>query len=67
VRLDSASAALGAQSSVEELTAGAEAIAAGATPDALRAVRSATRRPSVSVALRARAPSARRGGGVTGR
>ncbi len=38
VRLDSARAALGAQASPEELTAGADALAAGAGPGALRAV-----------------------------
>ncbi len=44
-RLDSARAALGRQSSVEELVAGADAIAAGAGEMSLRALRSATAKP----------------------
>jgi hypothetical protein len=44
-RLDSARAALGVQSSVEELIAGADAIAAGAGESSLRMLRSATTRP----------------------
>ena len=44
-RLDSARAALGATSSVEELVAGADAIAAGAGETALRTLRSATTKP----------------------
>ncbi|MEO8336129.1 MAG: hypothetical protein ABI664_14215 [bacterium] len=44
-RLDSARAALGGQSSVEELVAGADAIAAGASEASLRALRSATTKP----------------------
>jgi hypothetical protein len=45
VRLDSARAALGAQSSSEELIAGADAIAVGAGEAALRALRAASARP----------------------
>jgi hypothetical protein len=44
-RLDSARAALGVQSSVEELVAGADAIAAGASESSLRTLRSATTKP----------------------
>ncbi len=44
-RLDSARAALGVQSSVEELVAGADAIAAGAGESSLRTLRSATTKP----------------------
>lgn len=44
-RLDSARAALGVQSSVEELIAGADAIAAGAGETSLRTLRSATTKP----------------------
>ena len=44
-RLDSARAALGLQSSVEELVAGADAIAAGAGESSLRTLRSATTKP----------------------
>ncbi len=44
-RLDSARAALGAQSSDEELVAGADAIAAGAGETSLRTLRSATTKP----------------------
>jgi hypothetical protein len=44
-RLDSARAALGVQSSVEELVAGADAIAAGAGETSLRTLRSATTKP----------------------
>ena len=51
VRLDSARSALGADASEDELVAGADAIAAGATPAALRDIRVASRQPSVSVAL----------------
>lgn len=40
-RLDSARAALGARATVEELSAGADALAAGASPAALRALRDA--------------------------
>jgi len=50
-RLDSARAALGPTATVEELSAGADALAAGATPDALRAVRTVARQPSLSVPL----------------
>ena len=41
-RLDTARAALGGESTVEELVAGAEAIGAGAAPASLRALRAAT-------------------------
>ncbi|MEO5814075.1 MAG: hypothetical protein ABIT20_02230 [Gemmatimonadaceae bacterium] len=44
-RLDSARAALGGQSSLEELVAGADAIAAGAGETSLRTIRSATTKP----------------------
>ena len=44
-RLDSARAALGPQSSADELIAGADAIAAGATPVSLRALRAASALP----------------------
>jgi hypothetical protein len=44
-RLDSARAALGVQSSLEELVAGADAIAAGAGETSLRTLRSATTKP----------------------
>ena len=44
-RLDSARAALGVQSSVEELVAGADAIAAGAGETSLRTLRSVTTKP----------------------
>lgn len=44
-RLDSARAALGVQSTLEELVAGADAIAAGAGETSLRTLRSATTKP----------------------
>ena len=44
-RLDSARAALGAQSTLEELVAGADAIAAGAGEASLRTLRAATTKP----------------------
>jgi hypothetical protein len=44
-RLDSARAALGAQSSTEELVAGADAIAAGAGESSLRTLRAASPKP----------------------
>jgi hypothetical protein len=44
-RLDSARAALGVQSSVDELVAGADAIAAGAGETSLRTLRSVTTKP----------------------
>lgn len=51
MRLDSARSALGDASLPEELIAGADALAAGAPPDALRALRAANTRGSLGVAL----------------
>lgn len=51
IRLDSARSALGADTPVDALVAGAEALAAGAGPDALRAVRSAGTTPVLTVPL----------------
>jgi hypothetical protein len=50
-RLDSARAALGARSTVDELVAGADALAAGAAPSSLRTVRDATTARPISVPL----------------
>lgn len=51
VRLDSARTALGGESTADAIVAGADALAAGATPDALRAVSAANPGRSVGVAL----------------
>jgi hypothetical protein len=51
VRLDSARSALGADAPAEVLVAGAEVLAAGAGPEALRAVRAAGHDPALGVPL----------------
>jgi hypothetical protein len=50
-RLDSARAALGPEAALDELIAGADALAAGAGPDALRALRLAATQRSLGVPL----------------
>ena len=51
MRLDSSRASLGSQASASELIAGADALASGASPDALRVIRDATASHPISVPL----------------